>query len=129
MADKVPSTSTKVRTQSIACDDPRAVPASLNFDGVDNWQVSLQQMQENNQFSGLQAIYFDASDLTDRVLVTVQNPNQTLQITEATQGYLPLICGDPPVISFDNDGGGNIGILRLVFLNVPVPAAVWAAAP
>jgi hypothetical protein len=124
-----PNTVTSIHTQSIACGEPRLVRAVMPFAGVDEWIISLQNLEENDNFDGAQAMYFDASELTNRAVLIVQTTSQRIILTERTQGYLPLLVPSPGIFSFGNDGQGDIGKLIVHFINVPVPAAVWNAAP
>lgn len=126
MSDISPTGVTRIFNQAIACDDPKTIRASLDFDGVDEWNVSLEQQQQNNVFTGVQSIYVDARGLTDRMLITVQGSNQVIVVQENTQGFYPVLAPNPPVFNFANDGAGNIGIARVHFLNVPMPIGQWA---
>lgn len=126
MSNLSPTGITRIFNQAIACDDPKTIRAVLDFDGVDQWDVSLESQQQDNVFTGLQSIYVDASALTDRLIILVSGSNQRIIVPENTQGFYPVLAPNPPVFQFLNDGAGNIGIARVHFLNVPMPIGQWA---
>lgn len=126
MSNLSPTAVSRVFNSAIACDDPKTIRAVLDFDGTDVWEVSLEQQQQDNIFTGLQSIYVDASALTDRLIITVEGSNQRIIVPEATQGFYPVLAPNPPVFTFGNDNAGNIGVARVHFLNVPMPVGQWS---
>jgi hypothetical protein len=87
------------------------------------FQVNLLLTQSQQFMSMVQAVFVDNSANAATVTISTQTLNQNLIIPPVSQAYLPLLVAKNDVVLVSSLGQVNVG---LIFLNIPVPAAVWA---
>jgi len=78
--------------------------------------------QADDVIEYIQSIYIDNSANAQPVAFTFGTSNQKVQIPANSQGYLPVLCPNPPHFTVSATAAGTVNFL---LLNNPVPATVW----
>ncbi len=100
---------------------PKAIPLILDFSITNEYDLNLQNMVQRNFISQVQALWVDNSANADSL--TINFPGlQSVIIGGGRQGYVNVLCPNPPVMSFVSAGGV---ISKIVLLNYPVTNATW----
>ena len=100
---------------------PKAIPLILDFSVTNEYDLNLQNMVQRNFISQVQALWVDNS--ANASSLTINFPGlQSVIIGGGRQGYVNVLCPNPPVMSFVSAGGV---ISKIVLLNYPVTNATW----
>lgn len=111
--------------QLIPREGPKAVPFNLDFTVTQSYVVDLQNQQSRSIISLVQAIFVDNSANTSPLSIMADVVGQTLIFPPQSQGYLPILVPNPPKLTFTSPGGSDN--VKIILLNVPMPAAIWPA--
>jgi hypothetical protein len=105
---------------------PKALAITAPFTAQNtSFDINLLLTQSQQFMSQVQAVFVDNSANADQVTISTQVLGQTLRIPPGSQAYLPLPVAKNDVLTVATAGEVNV---QFIFLNVPVPAAVWAVA-
>lgn len=74
------------------------------------------------EVQNVQSIFVDNYN-TGTLTITVATTGHIIRIPPKTQAYLPLICGDRPVLIFSNTGGN--GYSQAWLMNIPALGVLW----
>ena len=105
---------------------PKAIALVAPFtSSAQSFDVNLLLTQSLQFMSLVQAVFVDNSANAVGVTITVTQIGQQLKVPANSQGYLPLLVtkNSKLTISSTVTTAANVTV---IFLNVPVPAAVWA---
>jgi hypothetical protein len=111
--------------------DCNIVPGQLsllcNFNGIDQYDVSLRNLIDRNDFfKAVRACFFDNSRQAEDVIMSITNTNQTLLFPGNTQGFLPVLMN--PDCEFSLSCVSGTETFKINLLNFMPPAAIiWAA--
>jgi hypothetical protein len=110
-----------VQGLTVPPEGPRAIPLVLDFSATNEYDLNLQNMVQRNFVSQIQAIWFDNSN--NGSSLTIKIPGlQNVIVGAGRQGYINVLCPNPPVLSFIS-GGGILVYVDL--LNYPVSNDTW----
>lgn len=105
----------------------KCVPLSLAFTTLANTQdVDLYVLQQNNNFSGVVALYVDNADNAADVIITMRGSNQRITAKANTQGYYAVLSVEANA-SIHFECSANITV-PVQLLNFPVAPFVWSLA-
>lgn len=82
---------------------------------------------QNNQLlemQNIQSVFCDNYNSTGTMLVTVATTGHIIRVPPKSQCFMPLICGDRPVIQFSNSSGN--GNSQAWLMNIPALGVVWS---
>jgi hypothetical protein len=102
---------------------PRAIPLILDFTATNEYDLNLQNMVQRGFVSQIQAFWVDNS--ANPATLTINFPGlQSVIIPPFAQGYVNVLCPNPPVMSFVSTG--NVAGVKVDLLNYPVTNATWS---
>lgn len=108
----------------IPAEGPKALSIVAPFDGSGgSFDVNLLLTQSQQFMSMVQAVFIDNSLNASGVVITSSGVNQTLKCPAHSQAYLPLLVTKNGALNVQSAGAANV---TFIFLNVPLPAIVWA---
>lgn len=110
--------------QKLPPEGPKALTALFDFTAGADYEVSLVQQGRDNQFTILQTVFVDASEVTSDITFTFGGTNQKIVAKLGTQGYYPVLC--PAPIWFTVNCADNMHKVPMQFLNVPIPGVIWS---
>ncbi len=103
---------------------PRCVPFVVPFaTAAGPYLVDLQQMVASKRMTVCQSIFIDNTANDSPLTVNVGGSNQNIVCPSEAQGYFPILTPAIPRFTISSEGSGNV---QVIFINVPVPAAVWS---
>ncbi len=103
---------------------PRCVPFVVPFaTAAGPYLIDLQQMVASKRMTVCQSIFIDNTGNDSPLIVNVGGSNQNIVCPSEAQGYFPILTPALPRFTIDTQGTGNV---QVIFINVPVPAAVWS---
>lgn len=115
--------------QPIAFDVPAGVNQAKSVNtGQMSWTAATSYTLDpttSNQLlevQNVQSIFVDNYN-TGTLTITVATTGHIIRIPPKTQAYLPLICGDRPVLIFSNTGGN--GYSQAWLMNIPALGVLW----
>lgn len=116
--------------QAIAFDVPDGdsrFAKSVNT-GILNWANGpfvLDPTQSNQllEMQNIQSVFVDNYSTTGTLIIQVASTGHLIRIPPKSQAFMPLICGDRPVITFTNTTGN--GTSQAWLLNIPALGVVW----
>jgi|HubBroStandDraft_5_1064220.scaffolds.fasta_scaffold02065_4 hypothetical protein len=103
----------------------KAIPVIFDFTATNQYTLNLQNIQQRNFFTLLQAMWIDNSLNTAELSISFPNTQQTITIPPGAEGYVNVICMNPAQITFTSSG--NVYGVEVHLLNYPVTNAVWFA--
>lgn len=113
-----------VQNLQVPCEGPRSIPIVLDFSKNPSYQVNLQHTSALQYVSLVQGLYIDNSANTSALQILMVVSGQVISIGAGKQGYLGILCPNPPNIVFSSAGGVAINVH---ILNFPVTNQVWSA--
>lgn len=105
-------------------------PAKSIGTGPLDWTAAalyiLDPTQSNQllEVQNIQSLFIDNASTTGTTTITVAGTGHVLRIPPQSQGFLPLIAGDRPVIQIANASGD--GSSQVWLLNIPVLGVLWS---
>jgi hypothetical protein len=125
----VPGILSGLAFQAIAFDVPtsgaKCVATGLMLFDASHLSWTLDPTQSNQllEMQNIQSIYVDNTANQSDLTITVSGTGHRIKVPAFGQGFLPLICGDRPVITFT--GGSISGSAQAWLLNTPALGCVW----
>lgn len=101
---------------------PKAVPVNLDFTLATSFLIDFTQAYLKQSMSVIQTLWVDNFANAQAVIFTVAGTSQTIEVPPNSQGSFPIISAIRAKITVTST---TAGIVRCIFLNVPLPAAVW----
>jgi hypothetical protein len=99
--------------------------ADLTLGDVD---IDLTVQQQQGYIDIVQSVFIDASDCDCSVGIDIPGTRQKIVIPPRHQGFVPMLTPSAPKFSITAETPITTdGIVRALFLNVPMPVAVWPA--
>lgn len=111
-----------VFNQLVPDENPRSIRIRYDLVNQDDVIVDLNNAIEAKVISNVQTIYFDNADNPNNVTMQIEVTNQRLIFPAYSQGYIPVLCPNPPKFTLSSQGG----IGSITMLNVPMPAIIWS---
>lgn len=102
---------------------PKALPFTFDFTVSTSYKLNLLQANQQGILRSIQGVYIDNSANSVPLTVSFPLTGQTIVCAPNKQGTFPAISSNPPIVQVSCAGTRGI----VIFLNVPVPAAVWSA--
>lgn len=103
---------------------PRGMPQTYDFTSVTSIDVDFTQTEMLDRLEYVQTIYVDNSLNASSFSIYFNSLNQTLTWPPNSQGYLPVLCSNPPKFTVSSVGGV---IVAVEFLSIALPAIIWSA--
>lgn len=110
----------------VPCSGAKAVATGpMLFDST-HLSYILDPTQSNQllDVQNIQSIFVDNSG-GGLLTITVSGTGFTLKVPAASQCFMPLICGDRPVVTFASDIGGTV---QAWLCNTPATGVIWTVA-
>ena len=108
----------------IPAEGPRVVPFEIPFDtGPGPYWIDLTLSMQQKRITAVQSVWVDNSLNSAPVQIQAQGIGQTIIVPPNAQGYVPILAPQTAP-KFTISSSGNVNV-PLIFLNVPVPSAVW----
>ncbi len=104
---------------------PRSIFQNLDFTGVRQINIDLTLEDLVTQMQFVQTLYIDNKIGAGDLNIYLPTTQQSLTIRDKFQGYIPVMC-NTPIFQFTSIGAATVGVH---FINVPMPAILWQAAP
>ena len=105
---------------------PKALSIVAPFTtAIQSFDVNLLLTQTQLYMSLVQAAFIDNSANSAAVSITIEQLGQTVTVPANSQAYLPLLVTKNSKLVISSPVTGDVNV-TVIFLNVPVPAAVWA---
>jgi len=114
------------QNQLIPDEGPKAIPLLLDFSKAASYSLDLTSIQERAFISMIQTIYADLSGATAGLSITVNGTNQNITAKKTTQGYYPVLCPNPPRLTFANSSGSDV--IPVFLINAPISGVTWPTA-
>lgn len=116
---------------TIPPEGPKAVGVVAPFgDGSGNETYSFNALLTETQgfMKSIQSMFVDNSVNGDAVVITARQLGAAITVPANSQAYLPILVAPKDVITISSaSGGGDTpSPVTVIFVNVPLPAAVWA---
>jgi hypothetical protein len=103
---------------------PKATAVVIPFTSTDtSFDLNLLLTQSQQFMSLVQAAFVDNSDNPADLEIVTSVLFQSLIIPAGSQAYVPLLTPKNATLTFNSTGAVTV---RVILLNVPVPAAVWS---
>jgi hypothetical protein len=113
---------TAVGDTSGSCFPPKCVSVPLDFTTTSQYTLNLKQLQDLNAFDVLLCMYIDNRANGQRLDVVLSGTLQTVSAPANTQGYYPVVCSNPPLITFTTTGGA---LVNAFLFNFNIQPGVW----
>lgn len=114
-----------VFNQLVPDEGPKSVSIQMDFDGIDEYNLSLLYQIESEKISAVQTIYFDNSLQPEDVDVVMSTTGQRITLPGLTQGYLPALVDGQGEMQFNCVSG--TAVFKAILLNVPMAPYIWDA--
>ena len=102
---------------------PKSVNLALDFSAQTEITVDFTLATMQTVISVVQSVWVDNSQSTVPIEFTVQGTGQVIRVPAGSMAVLPVVAASKPKIVVDSASGLIIPVL---FLNVPLPSAVWS---
>lgn len=112
-----------VSNQGMPVGGQTAVPIFLNFSTQSSYTLDFTLSQWQNKINSVQSIFVDNSGGTSPLVINTAITNQTLKIPAGAMAYLPIVAPAPPIFTVSCSAGAASTLI--IFLNVPMPIAIW----
>lgn len=109
---------------------PKMVPITVPFgqDGILEFEIDLTLTVSQGKMDVVQAVFIDntngGANTSSVLTLTSDTTGQRLTLPAGYQGYFPLLAGQQPKFHV---AATDAQPAYIAFLNVPVPAMIWAA--
>lgn len=107
---------------TIPTEGPKAIPQTLDFTLANTIVVDFTLAMSQGKITAIQTLWLDNSANEQPVQITVEGTAQVITFPAGAQGTIPIIAANRP--KFTCVSLGNAA-LQSVWLNVPMPAALW----
>lgn len=111
-----------VDNQQAPTEGSKYIPINLDFNLGASFELYLRDLQQINQFSMVQGIFFDNSLNNASVVMTNYTSGQKIICPAASQGYAVVIAPNPAQMKFESTGNVRVPVF---LLNFPVASAFW----
>jgi hypothetical protein len=113
---------TTVANALVPKEGPKAVSLQIDLTTQTGVIVDFTLAYMQQKLSAVQSAFVDNSGNQFPVTLTVDNPYQNIVCPALAQGSFPLVAAIRPKITVASEGAV---VVPVIFLNVPIPAAVW----
>lgn len=107
---------------TIPTEGPKAIPQTLDFTVANTVVVDFTLAMSQGRITAIQTLWMDNSENEQPVQITVEGTQQIITFPAGAQGTIPIIAANRP--KFTCVSNGDVA-LQTVWLNVPMPAALW----
>lgn len=107
-------------------DCPKSVRLDLDFQAATEYDIDLLIQNQNGQFDGCQACYYNNQTNLAAVNLTVPDSGFQSYFRQGFQGFRPLIFSKAKTIGRFSCTGGT-GVFRILLMNTPVQPLEWSA--
>ena len=117
--------------KSLTCDGAiKAVPIELDWSVQDVFNVNLLYASQQGFMPSVGTIWFNNNRTTNAagaatasdVTVTIKGTNQAFSLEANREGYIPVLCPDPPEFTFE--GQSNAARTQVIFLSALLPGVL-----
>ncbi len=113
---------TTVYNALVPKEGPKSVSTVLDFTAANDITVDFTLAGQEGKISAIQSVWVDNSTNPGPLTLTVVGTGQNIVFPAASCGALPIISATRPRIVCHCDA---TAIVRVVWLNVPLPVGVW----
>lgn len=99
-----------------------AIDLDFSLGNATPYILNLADVIETDKLEFVQTLYVDNSANPASISFTFTVSQQKITIPAQSQGYIPVLSPNPPLISVSTTGTPTV---RVHFLNAPYPAAIW----
>jgi hypothetical protein len=107
---------------TIPPEGPKAIPQTLDFISANTVLVDFTLAFSQGRITAIQTLWLDNSANDQPVQITVEGTQQIITFPAGAQGTIPIIAANRP--KFTCVTNGDVA-LQSVWLNVPMPQALW----
>lgn len=107
---------------TIPTEGPKAIPQTLDFTTVNTIIVDFTSAMSQGRITAIQTLWMDNSQNEQPVQITIEGTQQIVTFPAGAQGTIPIIAANRPKFICVSNGAVA---LQTVWLNVPMPAALW----
>lgn len=107
---------------TIPPEGPKAIPQTLDFTIANTVIIDFTTAFSQGRITAIQTLWLDNSGNEQPVQITVEGTQQIITFPAGAQGTIPIIAANRP--KFTCQSVGNVA-LQSVWLNVPMPQALW----
>ena len=102
----------------------------MDFSVNSAWTLDPTQSNQLLEVQNIQSIFVDNYANTGTLTITVAGSGHVIRIPPKSQAFMPLLCGDRPVISFSNYASGTTtpqasGKAQCCIQNFPALGVIW----
>lgn len=113
-----------ITNAQIPKEGPKALPLGIPFSDTKLiFKLNFLLTMGQQYMSQVQGVYVDNAANSEPVTFNVGVINQTLEFPANSQGYIPLLVPKNAELTVASEGAVTV---RMIFLNVPVPAQIWS---
>ena len=123
--DQQASSFLSVNGQMVPPEGPRAIPLILDFSLTGEYDLNLQNIQQRNFITMIQAAWIDNADNKNSLTLTFPNTQQRMIFPAGFQGYVSLLCPNPSQMTFVSTQVDSGPVVRVELLNYPVSNTNW----
>lgn len=116
--------STRIYYGEYPTDEPKALKVEVDLTSSASYLVDLTAELENGALGVIQTVFADNS-ANAAVLTIACESGQNIIVPKSSQGYFPIIAGNPPRFVVSLAAAGQK--VTLMFINIPMPVGTWAA--
>jgi hypothetical protein len=120
--DQQASSFLSVNGQMVPSEGPRAIPLALDFTQTIQYSLNLQNITQRNFITMIQSAWIDNSANGSTMTLSFPNTQQRMIFPAGFQGYVSLLCPNPPQMYFASAGDC---IVYVELLNYPVSNTSW----
>lgn len=112
-----------VNTGNAACEGRKSITTIIDFSIAPNFTLDLTQIQQMQVWiKSVQCLYIDNSANSDPVTIIMGVTNQKIIFPPMSQGYIPILQPNPPVLQFSCP---NPVPVTIQVLNFFLPPYIW----
>ena len=104
----------------------RSIHVTIDFSLGATFSLDLSQIQNSGAMDSVQTLYVDNSGNAGDLNLTMGLTQQTITLPAGAQAYLPILQGNPPVLSINAPVGTPI--VNVWLLNFFLPPQIWYTA-
>lgn len=102
----------------------QAIHVLIDFSLGTTYQLDLSQIQSQAKLDSVQTLYVDNSANTGTITITMEGvTQQSIILPPNSQGYFPVLQGNPPVLNFTVASGAPVVNIQL--MNFFLPPVIW----
>jgi hypothetical protein len=114
-----------VFNQLVPAEGPKLIFLEMDFNGVNQYSIDLEQEISQKIIWGVQSVYYDNSRNLSDIELLINVSGQRMTFKAGWQGYRPVLFANPPKGTLNTVSG--TGVFSLTLLNVPMPFGDWNA--